>query len=192
MDRNDNSVDALVRRGIQQQVEIIGSPGSLALRSRERSARRRRRQVAGVCLGVLAAAALVPLSLTYLESNDVSPAASGTPGPVIRSEPRGDGEVRMTAEIRGPLDLTKGCLSVDEYLTVWPAETSWDAAKQELILPEAGVRLRLGATFEGGGGYLDPSVLGPENFVSAADYDRYQACVQSLRPTEIAIVNDVS
>ena len=35
MDRNDDTVDALLRRGIQQQVGVIGSPGSLALRARE-------------------------------------------------------------------------------------------------------------------------------------------------------------
>ncbi len=122
-----------LRRGIQQQVAVIGTAGSLGLRSREHAARRRRRQITGIAAGLAATAALTPLCVTLAQSFDQP---QGPDGPVIHARERGDHEGAMQAGVRGPIRLSKGCLVVnddpvapvvlgDQDLVVWPAETGW-------------------------------------------------------------------
>jgi len=67
------------------------------------------------------------------------------------------------AAITGRLSLKKGCLMIGSGVAVWPAETSWDADKLEVVFggdlagaPNAPV----GSIFKGSGGLLRDDMSG--------------------------------
>ncbi|MDN4161094.1 hypothetical protein [Nocardioides abyssi] len=65
----------------------------------------------------------------------------------------------MAALIDGPLNMSSGCLLVDEFPVVWPYGTTWDAKDQAVHLSDGRV-VALGDRVSGGGGYLYFSDLG--------------------------------
>ena len=80
-------------------------------------------------------------------------------GPLMRHPVRSDNEEGLSAEVRGILELEKGCLylSIDEiderYPVLWPAQTAWDAQRKVVELP-TGDEIAVGELAYGGGGYF--------------------------------------
>jgi hypothetical protein len=56
------------------------------------------------------------------------------------------------AEIAGVVTLDEGCVRVGEYPAVWPEGTTWDSARQALMLP-SGLSVAIGESVSGAGGY---------------------------------------
>lgn len=59
------------------------------------------------------------------------------------------------AELSGRLSLRDGCLMIGDGVLFWPAETSWDGAKREVVFGgdfHGSPNARVDSTFTGGGG----------------------------------------
>ena len=59
------------------------------------------------------------------------------------------------AELSGHLSLRDGCLMIGDGVVFWPAETSWDDAKREVVFGgdfDRSPSAHVDSTFTGGGG----------------------------------------
>ena len=87
-------------------------------------------------------------------------------GPVIRA-PFPYDHAGDDAEVGGVLVLWNGCVVFERGVgaeathmpVIWPAGTSWDPVTEEVVLDD-GVRVEIGGTVSGGGGYPYASELG--------------------------------
>ena len=86
-------------------------------------------------------------------------------GPVVRASFPHD-HAGDDAEVGGVLVLWNGCVVFERGAgteathlpVIWPAGTSWDPATEEVVLDD-GVRVPIGGTVSGGGGYPYASEL---------------------------------
>jgi hypothetical protein len=112
-------------------------------------------------------------------------------GPVLRHRPPFSDE-GLAAEIRGMLELDGGCLYVtladigERYPLVWPAETSWDAVAQSVVLVD-GTVLDMGTQVLGGGGFFD--VVTVDRLLGSEAASVVERCLDN-RYGEIAFVNN--
>lgn len=111
-------------------------------------------------------------------STVVSARMSTVDGPVLRYPFRGNGE-ELDAPIWGTLELDDGCLYVERTdigqrgPIVWPYGTAWDAATDEVVLPN-GEHLELGAAVYGAGGFYPTDDV--DQIVDAAAEVAARAC----------------
>lgn len=80
--------------------------------------------------------------------------AGDASGPVIVMEKSADRPF-PTARVEGSLLLKDGCLMIDEAVVFWPAETSWNAANDEVAFGgqfKDSANATVDSTFRGGGG----------------------------------------
>ncbi len=80
---------------------------------------------------------------------------ASTDGPVIANEGANGYD---TAGVTGSLRLRNGCLTIDEWVVVFPYGTSWDADDQAVEFGgefDDSESVSVGATFRGGGGYYE-------------------------------------
>lgn len=120
-------------------------------------------------------------------------APTGLVGPVMRyPNPAPVDEPGMAALIRGVLQQEGDCLYVEgddsgeRYPILWPAGTTWDAENTSVI-PPGGKPIPVGAKADGGGGFLNVSMI--ETLADSAAYQRALECVDNTYD-EIAVVNN--
>lgn len=91
------------------------------------------------------------------------PEGGGVDGPVMFDvKPAPGPRESQAAQIGGVLELDGDCLYVaDEhgrFPVLWPWGTTWDDGVASVTLPDGQI-YRLGAEFEGGGGYFDEALF---------------------------------
>ena len=77
------------------------------------------------------------------------------------------------------LALTEGCLTIDNFVAVFPYGTSWDEDEQAVAFGgdfEDSHSVRVGETFRGGGGYYEGNVR--TAFVDVVQ-DAVDACLEA-------------
>lgn len=80
---------------------------------------------------------------------------ASTDGPVIANE---DANGYNTALVSGPLALTDGCLTIKDFVAVFPYGTSWDEDAQAVEFGgdfDDADPVAVGEDFHGGGGYYE-------------------------------------
>jgi len=80
--------------------------------------------------------------------------------------------------VNGEVVLDSGCVRLrSEFggtlIVVWPAGTAWEADRREVVLAD-GLRIPVGASFEGGGGYYSAATAGE---IMPTIRDRVIACL---------------
>ena len=123
----------------------------------------------------------MPESVAASADDASEPAPSSTPpvvaadGPVIVGEPSA---TMPQAMVSGEVVLDSGCVRLRSQfggtlIVVWPAGTAWEADRREVVLAD-GLRIPVGASFEGGGGYYSAARAGE---IMPTIRDRVIACL---------------